>query len=56
MVIAWVMLTVATVGILTSLPPWRLLGGEEPLLVLLLSWFALWYEAFNAVNIVQDTK
>lgn len=54
--LAWVMFLAATVGIALSLPPWRIVGGEEPLLVLMLSWLALWYEGFNAVHIAKDDE
>lgn len=55
-VLAWVLLAASTVGLVLALPPWRLLAPGEPLVVLLLSLAALWYEAFNAVQIATDQE
>lgn len=52
-ILAWTMLTGSVVGLLLSLPPWRLIGHTEPLLVLCLSWIALMYAAVTALFAAQ---
>ena len=49
LVIAWLALSVGCVGFVLS--AMRVIGKEEPLMVLLLSWAALVYEGFNATGI-----
>jgi hypothetical protein len=53
-VIAWVFLVGGLLGFALSL--FQVIGKDEPLLVLLLSWAALVYEGFNAVAIQDDKK
>ncbi len=51
-VLAWIMLAVSIVGWPLSL----ILLRDEPTIVLSLSWGALIYEAFNAIQIASDTQ
>lgn len=50
-VIAWVMLVGSTAGLILSSPWVRLIGKEEPPLVLALSWFALLFAAIDGLLI-----
>lgn len=52
--VGWIILGAAIVGaILSAL---GVVGKHEPQLVLQLSWFALIYEGFNAVQISNDAN
>lgn len=56
-VIAWVLLIGSTVGLAVSMPMWLLnLISDRMMLgiTLALSWLALMFEAFNAVQIAHD--
>jgi hypothetical protein len=50
-VIAWVMLIVSSAGLILSSPWIRVIGKQEPPLVLALSWFAWVFAAVDALLI-----
>jgi len=50
-IIAWFMLVGSSAGLVLSSPWVRVIGKEEPPLVLALSWFALVFAAIDALLI-----
>lgn len=56
-VLSWVMLGVGFAGFAVTFPLWLLGVLDEQAMIgvtLALSWAALWYEAFNALQISDD--
>jgi hypothetical protein len=50
-IIAWIMLVGSIAGLILSSPWIKIIGKEEPPLVLALSWFALVFAAVDALLI-----
>lgn len=57
--LSWAMLVIGVIGFCITFPLWLLnIISDRAMLgiTLALSWAALWYEAFNAVQISHDAK